>query len=168
MLNFPLACRRKMSPSYTRSMGCISRSWLLVGLVPCYLNTESTQHLVSQFYSVYRIVTFPANKNRKILAELTSVHIGIGIVCEFQNLRIWIVFIRQEVFGNNSWNPEIIFLSLIYSLFLVLDLYIFFSWKNLTGKQNHSKIISYFTCILNPKIKYSWIIWKIFMNYSRE
>ena len=33
-----------------------------------------------------RIVIFPANRNRNRFAEPTSVGIGIGIVCEFQNL----------------------------------------------------------------------------------
>ena len=39
----------------------------------------------------------------------TSVRIGIGIVCEFQNLRIGIgiIFVTWEVFANYSQIPEI-------------------------------------------------------------
>ena len=58
-----------------------------------------------------RIVVFPANRNRNRFAEATSVRIGIGIVCEFQNLRIGIGirFIRWEIFANNSQIPDIFF-----------------------------------------------------------
>ena len=58
-----------------------------------------------------RIVILPANKNRNRFAEPTSVQIGIGIVREFKNLRIaiGIIFVRWEVFTNNSRIPDISF-----------------------------------------------------------
>ena len=37
-----------------------------------------------------RIVIFTVNSNRKRFAKPTSVQIGIGIICEFQNLQIGI------------------------------------------------------------------------------
>ena len=43
------------------------------------------------------IVIVPANKNRNRFAEPTSVRIGIGIVCEFQNLQIGIGMISQII-----------------------------------------------------------------------
>ena len=60
-----------------------------------------------------RIVIFPTNRNRNRFAEPTSVQIGIGIVCEFQNLQIGIgiIFVRWEVFANNSQIPEVYFFS---------------------------------------------------------
>ena len=59
------------------------------------------------------IVIFPANGNRNRFAEPSSVQIGIRIVREFQNLRIGIgiVFVRWEVFANNSQIPDIYFFS---------------------------------------------------------
>ena len=75
-------------------------------------------------FSVHKIVIFPANWNWNRLAEPTSVQIGIGIICEFQRLKIGIV--RQEVFANYSQIPEENKLSLFFSLFLVLDSYIIY------------------------------------------
>ena len=51
-----------------------------------------------------RIVIFPALRNRNRFAEPTSVQIGIGIVCESQNLQIGIgiLFVRWELFANYS------------------------------------------------------------------
>ena len=59
------------------------------------------------------IVIFPANRNRNIFAQPTSVRIGIGMVHEFQNLEIGIgtIFVRWEVFANYSQIPEISFFS---------------------------------------------------------
>jgi hypothetical protein len=56
-----------------------------------------------------RIVIFPANRNRNRFAEPTSVRIGIRIVREFQNMGIGIIFVRWEVFANNSRQPHIYF-----------------------------------------------------------
>ena len=42
-------------------------------------------------------------------------------------------------------------------------LYIFYL-KNLPGKQSHSEIHSYYLYIFNIRIRYSWILWKIFVN----
>ena len=73
--------------------------------------TGRTAVSVLQFRSVnfvnisdQRIVIFPANRNRNRFTEPTSVQIGIGIVWEFQNMRIGIgiIFVRWEVFANNS------------------------------------------------------------------
>ena len=63
-----------------------------------------------------RIIIFPANRNRNRLAESSSVQIGIGIVCEVQNLQIGlgIVFVRWEIFVNYSRMPKIIF-SVLFS-----------------------------------------------------
>ena len=60
-----------------------------------------------------RIVTFTANSNSNRFTEATSVRIGIGIVHEFQNLQIGIgiIFVRWEVFANNSQIPDIYFFS---------------------------------------------------------
>ena len=60
-----------------------------------------------------RIVIFPAKRNRNRFADPASVRKGIGIVCVFQNLRIGIgiVFVRWEVFVNNSQIPDIYFFS---------------------------------------------------------
>ena len=47
---------------------------------------------------------FPINRIRNRFAEATSVRIGIGIVCECQDLQIGIgiVFVRRKVFANCS------------------------------------------------------------------
>ena len=60
-----------------------------------------------------RIGIFPANMNRNRFAEPNFVWIGIGIVCEFQNLRIGIgiIFVRWELIANYSQIPEIFVLS---------------------------------------------------------
>ena len=54
------------------------------------------------------IIIFSTNRNRNRFAEPTSVQIGIGIFCEFQNLRIGrgIIFVRLEVFANYSQIPD--------------------------------------------------------------
>ena len=51
-----------------------------------------------------QIIIFPATWNRNRFAEPTSVGIGIGIVCESQNMRIGIgiIFVRWELFANYS------------------------------------------------------------------
>ena len=66
-------------------------------------------NILLDYTSDQRIVIFPANRNRNRFAEPTSVRIGIGIVREFQNLRIGIgiIFVRWEVFANNSRIPDI-------------------------------------------------------------
>ena len=112
-------------------------------------------------HSDQRIVIFPANRNRNRFLEPTFVQIGIGIVSEFQNLRIGKgkIFVRWEVFANNSQIPDIFF-SLSKNFFKQKNswlLYIF-HLKNLPGKQSHSEIYSYSLYIFNIRIKYSWIL----------
>ena len=72
-----------------------------------------------------QIINFLANRNRIIFAEPTSVRIEIGIVCEFQNVRIGIgiILVRWEVFTNNLLIPDI--LKNMSENFLFLDSYIF-------------------------------------------
>ena len=84
--------------------------------------------MVQVVCAVCAVVIFPANRNRNRFAEPTSVRIGIGIVCEFQNLQIGIgiIFVRWEVFTNNSLIPEIIFLSFFLIFFLSPYSHIFF------------------------------------------
>ena len=53
----------------------------------CILKVTLNQIVVSHI-SVKPLVIFPANRNRNTFAEPSSVRIGIGIVCECQNLRI--------------------------------------------------------------------------------
>ena len=67
------------------------------------------QHIVSN--SDQQIDIFPANRNRNRFAEPTSAGIGIGMVCEFQNMQIGkgITFVRWEVFANYSQIPKIFF-----------------------------------------------------------
>ena len=82
---------------------------------------------------------------------------------------IWsskLIFVRWEVFANYSKIPKIffslsIFFFVSYSFFLIL---IYFQFKNLPGKQIHSKLYAFTLCIFNIKIRYSWILWQIFMN----
>ena len=113
-----------------------------------------------------RIVIFPANRNRNRFAEPTSVRIGIGIVREFQNLRIGIgiIFVRWEVFANYSRIPEIFFFSNFVSKNIFSWLLYICNLKDLLGKQSHSKIHAYSLSIFNIIIRYSWILWRIFAN----
>ena len=91
---------------------------------------------IKAFYqgiSDQRIVIFPTNMNRNRFTEPTSVRIWIGIVCEFQNLQIWIgiLFVIWEVFVNNSQIPDIyFFLKRMYKDFFFLTL-IYFSFKKI-------------------------------------
>ena len=75
------------------------------------VNLQPVSNSIGSQISDQRIVIFPANRNRKRFAEPISVQIGIGIVHEFQILRIeiGIIFIRWEVFVNYSRMPETIF-----------------------------------------------------------
>ena len=72
-------------------------------------------------FSVQKIGIFPVNRNRNRFEGPTSLQIGIGIVRKCQNLRIGIgiVFVRWEVFANNSQILEI-FIHLFSPLFLIL------------------------------------------------
>ena len=81
-----------------------------------------------------QIVIYPANRNRNRIAEPTSVQIGIGIVGEFQNLQIGIgiIFVRWELFANNSPISDIYFFSKKF-FFCTL---IYFSFKIFTGQTN--------------------------------
>ena len=69
--------------------------------------------LAAALNSDQRIVIFPANRNRNRFRDPTSVQIGIGIVCEFQNLLlgIGIIFVRWEVFANSLQKHDIYFFS---------------------------------------------------------
>ena len=90
--------------------------------------------LTQDINSILPDMNKPNNRNR--LAEPTSVLIGIGIVCEFQNLRIGIgiIFVRWEVFANYSRIPKIFFLSNFFLIFLFLLTLIYFSFEKLTGQ----------------------------------
>ena len=112
------------------------------------------------------IVIFPANRNRNRFAEPTSVRIGIGIVCEIKNLQIGIgiIFVRLEVFAKYSRIPEIYFFPLSFSNNFFFLTVIYFLFKKLNGQKSHSEIYAYFLYIFNIKIRYSWILWKIFVN----
>ena len=102
--------------------------------------------------------------------KLTSVQIGIGIVREFQNLQIGIgiIFIRWEVFANNSQIPFIFFFSKNVQNFFLLYSYIFFHLKNWPVKQSNSEIYAYSLFIFNIRIRYSWIHYKIFVNSNNN
>ena len=118
---------------------------------------------LSRLYtSDQRIVIFPANRNRNRFAEPTSVRIGIGIFCESQNNRN---NIRQMGTICKLFKISEIFLLsytiLIISLSWLLNI---FSLKNLTGKENYSAIYAHSLYIFQIKIRYSWILWKIFVN----
>ena len=98
-------------------------------------------------------------------AEPSFVQIGIRIVCEFQNLQrgIGIVFDRWDLLMNNSQIPKTNFFCKIFlfnSFFLIL---LFFHLKNLQGKQSHSELYKFSLYIFNFKIRYSWILWIIFV-----
>ena len=103
--------------------------------------------------------------NRNRFAEPTSVRIGIGIVREFQNLRIGIgiIFVRWEVFANNSRIPDIFFSLKKLSKIFFVDSYIFFIWKIYPANKS---IVRYMHTlyIYWIRIRYSWILWKIFVN----
>ena len=92
-----------------------------------------------------RIVIFPANRNRKRFAKPTSVQMGIGIICEFQNLQIgiWTIFVRWEVFANSSQIPDIYFFpkKLKKKIFFLTP--IFFHLKHLPVKQSDSEIYAF-------------------------
>ena len=94
----------------------ISANWyipLKVGtnLISVCIMLSQIEESRQQRRSDQRIVIFPANRNRNRFAESTSVRIGMGIVCEFQNLGIGIgiIFVRWEVFASNSQIPDIYF-----------------------------------------------------------
>ena len=104
-----------------------------------------------------QIVIFPLNRNRKRFAEPGVIQIGIGIVCEFQNLRMGKgkVFVRWAVFANYSRIPKInLFTEFVFSNFFFLIL-IYFYLKNLHGKHSRSKLYAFFLYIFNIKIRYS-------------
>ena len=89
-----------------------------------------------------RVIIFPVNRNRNRFAEPTSVGIEIGIVCEFQNLRIGIgiIFVRWEVFAKYSQIPKMyIFSKKLFKSSFSWLLYIFI-WKTY---QANKDIIGY-------------------------
>ena len=113
------------------------------------------------------IVIFPMNRNRNRFAKSTSVQIGIGIVCEFQNFQIWIwiIFVIREVFANNSRIPDIYLFSkkcLTNSFFYCY----FFSFEKFTGQTAKVWYMNsaYSSFIFKIRIRYSWILYKIFLN----
>ena len=112
-----------------------------------------------------QIVIFPTNRNRNRFAEPTSVRIGIGIVSEFQNLQIGIgiIFVRWEVLANNSQIPDIYFFSKSVKKISFLP-YLFFIWKIYRANKIIARYIHTFLNIFNKIIRYSWILWKIFVN----
>ena len=62
---------------------------------------------------------------------------------------------------NNSRIPEIyIFFSFLYFFMTHIN----FSFEKLTWQTNYLEIISYFICIFDIKIRFSWILKNIFMN----
>ena len=111
-----------------------------------------------------QIVIFPGNRNR--FAESTSVQIGIGIVCESQTLQIGIgiISVRWELFANYSQISEIYFLSYIILIISFSWLLYMFPLKNLLGKEYHNEICIHSLYLFLIKIRYSWILWKIFLN----
>ena len=66
----------------------------------------------------------------------------------------------RELF-TNTWKK----ISLIYYFnnFSFLTL-IYFSFDKLTGQKSHSEIYAYSLYIFLIKIRYSWILWKVFVN----
>ena len=112
------------------------------------------------------IVIYPAIRNRNRFAEPTYVWIGIGLVREFHNwqIGIWIIFVRWEVFANNSGIPDISFFPKNFKKNSFSWILYIFHLKNLPGKQSHSEIYSYSLYIFNKRTRYLRILWKIFVN----
>ena len=107
--------------------------------------------------SYHQIGIITANRNRNRFAEPVSEQIGIGIVCELQNLQIGIgiIFVRWDVFANYSQITEIFFSLRIFSkdIFFLTGIYLYF--KNLLCKQSHGDIHAYSLYIFNIRIRYS-------------
>ena len=96
-------------------------------LLSCTASCISGQWSANRYF-------FTANRNRNRFAEPSSVWIGIGKICEFQNLQIGIgiIFVRWEVFANNSWIPNIYYFFSLKKMSkrkFFLGSYIFFIWK---------------------------------------
>ena len=70
----------------------------------------------------------------------------------------------MELFANYSQISGIFFLSYIILIISFSWLLYIFPLKNLPGKDNHSEIYSHSLYILLNKIRYLWILWKIFVN----
>ena len=123
-----------------------------------------TKHTLEN--SDQRIVIFPVNRNRNRFAEPTSVRIGIGIVCESQNLRIGIgiIFVRWEVFANYSWIPEVIFLLYIFLIISFSLLLYIFPFSLLTGQRKPKWNICPFSIYFPNKNKIFMNTLKIFAN----
>ena len=80
-----------------------------------------------------------ANRNRNNICQM-------GTICNlFMN--IWNIFSLLYYFNN------------LFSWLLFI-----FPLKNLPGKENHSEIHAHPLYIFLIKIRYSWILWKIFVN----
>ena len=70
----------------------------------------------------------------------------------------------MELFANYSRISEIFVLSYIILIISFSGLLYIFPLKNLPGKENHGEINAHSLYILLIKIRYSWILWKIFVN----
>ena len=66
----------------------------------------------------------------------------------------------RELFMN-IWIFCLSHIFVIISFFLLLYIFLL---KNLQGKENHSEIYAHSLYIFLIKIRYSWILWKIFVN----
>ena len=131
-----------------------------------YQLTKQQCNLIQICHSDQRIVFSPANRNLNRFAEPTSVRIGIGIISESQNLQIGIgiIFVRWELFAKYSWISEIFFLSYIILIVSFSWLFYIFPLKNLPAKENYTEIYAHSLYIFLIEIRYSWILWKIFVN----
>ena len=129
---------------------CKPLFWSPVYCKPYVRNTKLSdiRHMTWDRWHVtsdQRIVIFPANSNMNRFAEPTSLQIGIGIVCEFQDLRIGIgiIFVRWDLFANISRIPKIFFLFIFFLIFFLSVFSYIFHLKNPPGKKSYSKTSAY-------------------------
>ena len=115
--------------------GYAIKSMLVEKIMACLIIQKVSFMVENLVASDQRMVIFPANRNRNRFAEPSSVQIGIGIVLEFQNLRIGIgiVIVRWEVFANYSRMHKIIFFCIIFSLKFFSFVPFIFSFEKLTN-----------------------------------
>ena len=73
-------------------------------------------------------------------------------------------FVRWEIFAKYSWISEIFFLSYIILIISFSWLLYIFPLKKLPGKENYREIYAHSLYIFLFKIRYSWILWNIFVN----
>ena len=121
----------------------------------------------SSSFSVQWIVIFPTYRNRNRFAEQTSVNIGIEIVCDFQNLRIWIgiVLIWREIFKNYL---QIQKYFVLYIFFLIIScswLMYIFHLKKITLQTKPCCNTIFFFLHINSML---WLnIYELFEKYLR-